>query len=333
MKIRRLLTLLIVILVILPSSIFVSANETEEPVNFDTVDWESYDISIEDLPQLSEWMKTAQLSSLFRAYKYMDGGYAYPYLDQLSIRMKNDFAGFIAALSQEDAEKQQKIAGVLSATIYNENDDQIKRDEFPYMVYSVKVSGSKQQYTLSLFKDEVEKYWGIPKQDDPILDYDTLDWSTLDHTLFNSYFAFRWMETAQLPALFRAFGYLDGAIAMKFGIEMAKRIKNDFTGVIDALSQENAEKQEKIINFIAVGIYNELYEYVKDAEFPDMVYSVKVSGSKQQYTLGLFKDKVEKYWGIPRTGDRFPVAETALCIVSLSLICLLTLDHRRRKYR
>ena len=163
------------------------------------------------------------------------------------------------------------------------------------------------------------------------IDFNTVDWDTLDlDSVHRQLFA--WFDTAELPALFRAEGHVDGAFSEGWGSALSLRIKNDFPGFIAALSQEDTGTQQRIVEFISRGIYHDMYEHVRSADFPDMVNSMKVSGSKQQYTIGLFKDAVAQYWGIPRTGDRFPIAAIALCATSFSLICLLTLDYRRKKY-
>ena len=163
------------------------------------------------------------------------------------------------------------------------------------------------------------------------IDFDTVDWDTLDLDSVHRQL-FEWFDTAELPALFRAEGHVDGAFATGWGSELSLRMKNDFAGFIAALSQEDNGTQQRIVEFMTSGIYHDMYEHVRNADFPDMVNSVKISGSKQQYTLSLFQDAVAQYWGIPRTGDRFPIAAITLCATSLSLICLLTLDYRRRKY-
>lgn len=163
------------------------------------------------------------------------------------------------------------------------------------------------------------------------IDFDTVDWDTLDLDSVQRQL-FEWFDTAELPALFRAEGHVDGAFSEGWGSALSLRVKNDFPGFIAVLAQEDTETQQRIVKFMTGGIYHDMYEHVRNADFPDMVNSVNVSGSKQQYTLGLFKDAVAQYWGIPRTGDRFPIAAIASCAISLSLICLLTLDYRRKKY-
>ena len=166
MKMSRLFALLIALSVILSSGIFVSADEAETAIDFNTVDWNTVDLNDLDPDQLLDWIDTAELSALFPAYASLDGAYATKYWYELSMRIKDDFSGFVKALSKEDTETQQEIVLEISRGIYNQGEYAIKPEEFPDMVYAVKVSGSKQQQVLGLFKDAVEVYWGIPRTGD-----------------------------------------------------------------------------------------------------------------------------------------------------------------------
>ena len=319
MKRRIFITILTLALLVSSLSISVSAvNQDVFPpiktADWDTVDWESINLDQYDYVHLFHWMENAQLHPFFRAINGVDGASAQFWGDIASKHIATDFSGFIVALAEEDAAMQQKIVDFITLGLYHDMHAYLEGYRFPYLVYSVKVSGSKQQQVKKLFEDAVAKYWGESRDYETYPDPDSINWDTFQYKDINissnsaqfSYF----MAIAPLNVLFRGHDHVDGAAATSWGNELSYRMKEDFPGFIAALAQEDTELQHKIVEHLGVGIYNCGDYKIDKNDFPDMVYSVKVSGDKQQYVLGLFKDEVEKYWNIPRNDDPVPNYDT-----------------------
>lgn len=171
---------------------------------------------------------------------------------------------------------------------------------------------------ISLLLFPVSAYASETGADFSDVDWSTVDWSTIDISEW-----MKWLDEAELEALFQMSPYCDAGRAEGVASELGDRFRSDPLGMIMALTAENAEVRISVINNIA---YNAQYY---SEEFRQLLSGLTLpedAGSDAMNILVRLVNSAEEMWNMditnPHTGDPMGIAALLMAFSGLGTALL-----------
>ena len=122
----------------------------------------------------------------------------------------------------------------------------------------------------------------------------------------------------------------DGAYGEADSYYLGEYFFADPIGFIRTVAQQDTDILERVIKYFPGAMANDDYPDSMQL-FPDLVYSIVLTeedSDAARYLLQGFKDQIQIYWGISKTGDPAIIMAAGLALSSLGGTVLLTKRKR-----